>query len=150
MGVLDSVEVLVVDDQSTFLDLATEMLHAIGVRTVVQATSGQQALALLNTEESTINCVLCDVSMVQDNGLGLLMNIRAGQARHVRRDIPFILVTSHSDAEFVDTAQKLGATGYLLKPLSAEKLRDAMRPDRMTNIFQWPTSPSGRAGFPPD
>lgn len=145
MGVLDNLKVLVVDDQHSFLDLATEMLHALGVTTVVQATSGQRALELLNVETSTLNCVLCDVSMAEDNGFSLLMSIRSGQARHVPRDIPIVLVTVHSDAEFVDTAKRLGATGYLVKPLSAEKLRDAMRPDRLTNIFQWPTSPFGHA-----
>lgn len=144
MSVLNQLEVLIVDDEQAFLDVIEEMLRSIGVLSIARAQSGQEASALLEMPGCRINCVLCDVSMPEDNGFGLLVSIRAGQSRQIPQDLPFYLVTSHADADFVNTAQKLGATGYLVKPVRPDTLRDAIRPDRLTNIFQRPTTPFGR------
>jgi hypothetical protein len=56
------------------------------------------------------------------NGLQLLQMVRAGKAHHTPPSTCFILLTGAADAAVVNTAVELDVTGYLVKPVSFDKL----------------------------
>jgi DNA-binding NarL/FixJ family response regulator len=66
--------------------------------------------------------------IVTDISMPLLSGLRA--ARQLRRDqpsIPIIFLTIREDPAFVAEAQKLGASGYVVKRCAASDLMPAMR-----------------------
>ncbi len=72
------------------------------------------------------------------NGLALLRAIRAGERT---RSVPFILITGDEDRLKVGEATRAGATGFLLKPISApdfaEKIRDVFKGAGDERLIRW-------------
>ena len=108
--------ILVVDDDPTILDLAAAALNkGFDVVTAEDAHTARQAL-----EEGGVELVLCDWMLPDVNGDKLLGWAKQSPAL---RHIPFVMVTARDDKEFVVTAIRLGADGYLIKPFTPERLR---------------------------
>ena len=68
--------------------------------------------------------ILCDVSMPEMDGYGVLETLRAD---HATVSIPFIFLTAKGDKKDLRTGMNLGADDYLTKPASAEEVLSAMR-----------------------
>ena len=64
--------------------------------------------------------------MPHGNGLQLLKALRTGMIPSTRPDTCFIMMSANTDTEVVKTAAELDVSGYLLKPLAADKLRSAI------------------------
>lgn len=105
--------VLVADDHSLFRDGIVSLLEAAGFEVVGQVGDGRQALT--ETRRLKPDVVLLDISMPEMNGLEAL--------RHLREESPDVhvvmLTVSDDDADLLEAIQA-GASGYLLKSLSAE------------------------------
>lgn len=117
---------LVVDDDDIFVGAIVGILQSMGAGKVVTARSGSDALAKLAAIQRPIDCVLCDVKMPGGNGLQLLQALRLGMAKSVRADACFILITAVADSELIKTAGQLDANGYIVKPVTREKLAMAI------------------------
>lgn len=115
---------LVVDDDNVFLATIIAMLESLGATKIFAATSGSSALQTLTHQP--VDCVLCDLKMPAGNGLQLLQAIRLGMARSIRADSCFIFITAAADAELIKAAGQLDANGYVVKPLTREKLTNAI------------------------
>ena len=104
--------VLVVDDSSTMLMSLRGVLSSGGfdVRT---ASSGAEALESLDTEARP-DLVITDLNMPQMDGLTLLGRLRTHKAT---RFTPVLLLTTESETSKRQEARKLGATGWLVKPV---------------------------------
>ncbi len=109
---------LVVDDGPVERIAGKAMLEELGFA-VITARSGEEALVLL--AERQIDLVLCDISMPGMGGLTLLET-----ARKQPHAPPFIISTSHDDAEHAVASLRRGAYGYLTKPLRFEALRETV------------------------
>ncbi|CAN5467076.1 hypothetical protein BH11PSE11_BH11PSE11_04320 [soil metagenome] len=109
---------LVVDDGPVERLAGTAMMEKLNF-SVTSAASGEDALVFLKARQFDI--VLCDISMPGMGGLQL-MEI----TRDHPRPPPFIISTSHDDAEHAVASLRRGAYGYLTKPLRFESLRDAV------------------------
>ena len=109
---------LVVDDGLVERLLAKTMLEKLGF-SVSTASSGEEALHLI--EEKPVDLVICDIAMPGMDGLKLL-----DSARSHGKPPPFIMSTNHNDAEHALASMRLGACGYLTKPLRFESLREAV------------------------
>jgi DNA-binding NarL/FixJ family response regulator len=120
---LEDLHVLLVDDDVAFLDLLEALLQAIGVKLVSRATSGRDAFGQLHNATRVVDCVLCDYTMAEGNGLQLLQAIRMAKIKHFRPDACFILLTASGDTEVVGTAARLDVSGYLVKPVTPDKLK---------------------------
>ncbi len=120
---LEDLHVLLVDDDTAFLDLLEALLGHLGVKTVTRAASGREAFGKLHHIERVVDCVLCDYSMAEGNGLQLLQAIRTAKIKFFRPDACFILVTSSGEHETVDLAARLDVSGYLVKPVTPDKLK---------------------------
>jgi CheY-like chemotaxis protein len=120
---LEDLHVLLVDDDLAFLDLLEALLNAVGIKTVSRATSGREAFGLLHNPSRVVDCVLCDYSMAEGNGLQLLQAIRTAKIQNFRPDAWFILLTASGDHEVVGLAARLDVSGYLVKPVTPDKLK---------------------------
>ncbi len=99
-------------------------LESDGVE-VVEASTGAEALKHLS--RGGFSLVLLDVNMPDLSGLELVAFARKLPAT---RDVPVVMVTTEGRETDKQRAINLGASGYVVKPFSAEALLDALRPHR--------------------
>jgi two-component system chemotaxis response regulator CheY len=131
---LKNLHILIVDDDATTLDLIAALLMSMGVAQVTRATSGADAVGKLIKTDKVVDCVLCDYTMANGNGLQLLQAIRMGQVRYFRPDACFVLLTASGDPITVALALELDVNGYLVKPATPDKLRQAISKARAKAI----------------
>lgn len=110
--------VLIVDDSLQSL-LALEAILEGPDRTLVRATSGEEALKHLL--EQSFAVILLDIKMTGMDGYQTAKLIRE---REKTRDIPIIFLTSYNkeDAQ-IAKGYAYGAVDYIIKPVVAETLR---------------------------
>jgi two-component system nitrogen regulation response regulator NtrX len=106
--------VLVVDDESGIRFSLRGILEDEGM-VVLEAESGEQALALLDTEEPDL--VFLDIWLPGVDGLEVL-----GAIKSRREEIPVIVISGHGSIETAVSAIKKGAYDFIEKPLSLEKV----------------------------
>ena len=131
---LSALHVLIVDDDGTFLDLVEAMLQSLCVGHVTRATSGREAFEKLHASSRVVDVIFCDYHMSQGTGLELLWVVRTGQVKAVRPDACFILLTASGDPDTVSVAAQLDVSGYLVKPVTPQKLRAAISQGRKRAI----------------
>jgi two-component system chemotaxis response regulator CheY len=109
--------ILVVDDSLTMLMSLKANLSSGGFR-VETANNGQAALDKLKAGIKP-NLILTDVNMPVMGGLELIGKLRALQGF---RFIPILTLTTESQAAKRDEGRRLGATGWLVKPVDGDEL----------------------------
>jgi len=112
---------LVVDDEAFQRDMARRFLSQAGAEAVVEAADGQAAIDMILRYDMAFDAVVTDFKMAQMNGLALLKAIRTG-AHGLKRNMPVIMLTAHSDSQLVAAALALDADGFVVKPVSREGL----------------------------
>lgn len=113
--------VLVVDDNKFTADLVRKILNAHGISEVYQEYSGETALACLFSNH--VNVVICDVVMKGMSGLQFTKAVRDGYVPLPgKRETPIVMLTAHSEQNIVMASLKIGANGYLVKPIVPKKL----------------------------
>jgi chemotaxis family two-component system sensor histidine kinase/response regulator PixL len=108
--------ILVVDDSITVQQHLSRILKQAGYP-VCLVSDGQEALAQLR--QRPIQLVVCDLEMPYMDGFELL---RQKQQDPDLREIPVVMLTSHSGATERQRALDLGASAYLTKPCQDPKL----------------------------
>lgn len=109
---------LVIDDSPTTRDLVRRALKSIfGGVTVLLAENGRDALKLLREEK--IDIIISDWNMPVMNGEELLYAVRDDAEL---KEIPFVMMSTNSDRDFIIMAIQLGVTQYIVKPFSTEEL----------------------------
>ena len=130
---ISGLSVLVVDDDPSTLMIAEALLVGMGVGNTECVRSGSEAFRRL-IAGPTVDCILCDIHMVDGNGFQLLRSIRLGEVRGVRPDTCVILMSGMTVPDYVRAAQKFDANGYLAKPFSAEALSNAVEKGRFRSV----------------
>lgn len=118
----DDVCILVVDDFSTMRRVIRRILRDMGLENVVEADNGKKAWELLSQQR--FDMVICDWNMPRMSGLDLLEKVRAEKRL---AGLPFMMVTAEGKKNFIDRANRMGVTGYITKPFSAEQLAGKLR-----------------------
>jgi DNA-binding NtrC family response regulator len=111
---MSAARLLLVDDEPRFVETLGKRLAARGFDVAV-ATSGAEALERL--QAAAVDVVVLDVRMPGMDGLQTL--------KEIRRLHPFVRVVLLSGAASVNAAidgMRLGASDYLLKPVTLEDL----------------------------
>jgi DNA-binding NtrC family response regulator len=108
--------VLIVDDDPVQRRLLEAMVGRFGYQAVV-AEGGDAALRLLGGAQR-IDCVVLDLVMPDLDGLGVLARMR-----EVGLDIPVIVQTAHGGIDNVVSVMRAGATDFVVKPASPERLQ---------------------------
>ncbi|MGE0435087.1 MAG: response regulator, partial [Planctomycetota bacterium] len=116
---LESLRVLVVDDNATARDILTHMLTRAGM-TADQAADGDTALRMLD-DGPPYDLVMLDWRMPGRDGLDVARQIR------LRPSPPaIVMVTAFGREDLRDAADGLNISGYLSKPVTASTLLDTV------------------------
>ncbi len=111
--------VLLVDDHGLVRAGLKAMLEQHGIVVVGEASDGREALERIAALAPDV--VLMDLSMPGFSGLEALRRAVAEQPR-----LKVIVVSMHSDREYVRQALAAGAAGYLMKSADPSELADAI------------------------
>ncbi len=118
---MDPIKVLICDDQELLVNGLSEILsRAEGLSVVATAYDGEEALAKL--AEVPVDVVLMDIRMSNMNGVVATQHIKTQYP-----NVKVIILTTFDDREYILDAMNYGASGYLLKDVSAEILVDSIR-----------------------
>lgn len=113
-----AIRILVVDDASFIRDMVKRNLREkIPHVEVYDAVDGNRACALLKGQK--VDLILSDWEMPGMSGEEFLRWVRGHESF---ADIPFIMVTSRGDREFVIKAIEAGVSDYISKPFTPEEL----------------------------
>ena len=110
--------VLIVDDDPVQRRLLEAMVQRFGYQAVV-AEGGDAAVNLLTGPDATrVDCLILDLVMPDLDGLGVLARMRDAGL-----NIPVIVQTAHGGIDNVVSVMRAGATDFVVKPASAERLQ---------------------------
>jgi two-component system, chemotaxis family, chemotaxis protein CheY len=107
---------LIVDDHVHIRKAMVKIFISSGVSNIEEASSGSQAIQLLNTKAFDI--VLCDLYMPGINGFEVIHHIRT---RDLRSDIPIVVVSGEANRADIVKAYEQGASDYILKPFVTDE-----------------------------
>lgn len=114
-----SKRVLVADDSSTMRKIIIRSLQAVGVPGAIEASDGAEAVSLFKPGE--FDLILTDWNMPGKSGLEVIQEIRDKDP-----SVPIIMVTTEADRARVVQAIQAGVSDYLVKPFTAETLREKL------------------------
>ncbi|MGQ9370240.1 response regulator [Azospirillum sp. ST 5-10] len=106
-------QIAIVDDEPVILETLTAYFKDAGFK-VFSAESAEGLRRLL--AHNTVDLVLLDIRLPDENGLSLMRDIRA------HSEIPVILVTSKAEETDRVVGLELGADDYVTKPFSPREL----------------------------
>ena len=120
-AIFESINILVVDDEAFMRTLITRLLRELGVPEVLTAADGKEGLDKLALDGGHVDLVICDLEMPNMDGFEVVAALRADKSLP-RPDVPVLILTGHSDVEYVHKAVETGIHGFLVKPVSRESL----------------------------
>jgi two-component system chemotaxis response regulator CheY len=126
---LESLSVLIIEDEFHVRRLVSQILHRIGIRHVYEAEDG--GAGLMETLRVKPKLVLCDIHMKPVNGLTYLANLRKAKVGDVA-STPVIFLTADAERDTVMLAKDLRVDGYLVKPVSVNDVKKQIT--RVLNI----------------
>lgn len=116
--------ILLVDDMKADIELTKNIFRQEKLQcNLLVAHDAENALQLLNhviDEGNSIECVLLDINMPGTDGFELLELMRNDKRM---QHINIIMCTGSSYHKDIKKAKALGATGYMVKPPSSQKLK---------------------------
>ena len=114
--------IMIVDDSSTMLMSLRNSLEIAGFA-VLEANDGSVALKTLQGGAKP-DLIITDINMPNMGGIEFIAKARALPGL---RFIPILALTTESQQGKRDEAKKLGATGWLLKPVSGTDLNKIIK-----------------------
>lgn len=118
-GTLPQLKILMEDDHPLTLTLLSNILKQLGFMHLKEAEDGEQALAVISTEDITF--LFTDLNMPNLSGVELIRHIRQNEAT---RELPVIVVSGESDRDMVVQALQAGADAFVVKPFSSQIIRE--------------------------
>lgn len=117
--------IMIVDDVSIMRFTIKNHLQKLGHNIVIEATNGDEAIKLYSLSKLKPDIVTMDITMPAVNG------VRNGiealeKIREIDKNAKVIMVTSHGEEKLVMEAVTKGAKGYVLKPITEEKLKTVL------------------------
>jgi len=127
------ITVLLADDHAVVRDGLRALLEIESdIQVVGEAATGREAIQL--TKKLLPAVVVMDIAMPLLNGLEA--------ARQILKALPatrILILSAHSDDEYVDEVIRIGAAGYMVKQTSAHDLPKAIREAHRGKTFFSPT-----------
>jgi two-component system, NarL family, invasion response regulator UvrY len=118
---LSLISVFLVDDSHFLRERLKHLLaDEPGILVTGEASSGRDALAQVTRQH--FDLVLLDISLPDLTGFDVLLQIK-----QIQPALPVLMLTTHSEPQYVARALRLGAAGYVTKDQINEKLIAAIR-----------------------
>jgi two-component system chemotaxis response regulator CheY len=113
--------VVFVDDSASVREAVGCVLEQNGY-TVLKAGDGLESLKYF--EGTPVDLLITDLHMPRMNGIALIQTLRkSSQYKH----LPILVLTTEAQIEQKMEAKRAGATGWLVKPFTPEKLMAIIR-----------------------
>ena len=130
---MDKTRVLLAEDHTIVRKGLRSLLDKeTGIKVVGEAEDGREAIA--KAEELHPDVVVMDIAMPGLNGLEATRQIK--KRFH---DIKIIILTMHTNKEYVSQTLKAGASGYLVKKAAPDELISAINAVHKGNSFLSPS-----------
>ncbi len=114
-------QILVIEDESDLRQFSRWLLEAEGYH-VLQAEDGNEGIRI--ARQGKIDLILLDIRLPNTYGWAVLAEIKNTPAL---ADIPVVIFTASADVYYKSRALKMGAADYLVKPVSAETLKECIK-----------------------
>lgn len=118
---MDSLKLLIVEDDVASLELMTEVLSALKAQ-VKPIGDSVKAAVVINQEK--FDGIFLDLEMPKVNGFQLAQKIRESSWN---RYTPIVIVSGREERDTMEQAFANGATFYLQKPVDRQKLNNLFR-----------------------
>ncbi len=112
-----SKKILIVDDSTAIRQSITYILNQEGYETV-EAKDGLEAFQMLEGI-GKLDLVITDVNMPNMDGITFIRKTREVAAF---KFVPILVLTTESQGSKMNEGKEAGATGWIVKPFSADKL----------------------------
>lgn len=115
-----AVNVMITDDHSMIREGLKQLLELEGdFKVVAEAADGVECISKL--EEVTPDVLLLDINMPNMNGLEVLQKMKEKKIK-----VKVLVLTIHSEVEYLLKAVDIGVNGYLLKDSESAELKKAI------------------------
>ncbi|HEX9703251.1 MAG TPA: response regulator [Rhodospirillales bacterium] len=121
MAVDLDMNVLIVDDFDSMLDVMRKLLRRLNFRNIDQARDGAEALKKLKAGK--FGLVISDWNMEPMDGVELYAKVRADENL---KHLPFVMVTAETQWSKLARAEEAGIEHYLFKPVTEEHLKQKL------------------------
>jgi len=108
-------KLVVVDDEKWVRRGILSKVKTLPFSWVREASSGEEAYRLIHDEEPHI--VITDIKMPLMDGIALIQKVK-----DTMPNVCFIIVSGYAEFDYAEKALNMGVQGYLLKPISEERL----------------------------
>jgi two-component system chemotaxis response regulator CheY len=112
-------KILIVDDFSTMRRIIKNLLRDLGYTNTQEADDGLTALPIL--KGGGIEFLVTDWNMPGMQGIDLLKEVRADAGL---ASLPVLMVTAEQKREQIVEAAEAGVNGYIVKPFTAQTLKE--------------------------
>ncbi len=112
-------KILIVDDFSTMRRIIKNLLRDLGFNNTQEADDGSTALPML--QNGDFDFLITDWNMPNMPGIDLLKAVRADNKL---KTLPVLMVTAEAKRDQIVEAAEAGVNGYVVKPFTAETLRE--------------------------
>lgn len=106
---LKKLKLLFVEDEDDLIKIISDTLKKLDAN-FLTAPNGEEALKIIE-ENKDISIIITDINMPVMNGLDMIKEI---QNRDI--DIPIVIMSAHTEMDYLEKAKELGINNYLLKP----------------------------------
>ncbi len=110
-------KVLIIDDSQFIVKQISQIFMSRDFEIAGTANNGKEGVEMFKAKKSGIDFITLDITMPEMDGLEALKLIREADP-----NVVVIMITALGTAEAVKEAIKLGAKGYIVKPLDREKV----------------------------
>ena len=115
--------IILVDDDLNDLDVLTAAITELGYKNTIRPFTGaKSAMDFLGTTTDIPFVILCDIRMVEMNGLEFRNAINQNDYLR-KKSIPFIFLTEAVSQEIVNIAYDLTVQGFIIKPRTFSDLK---------------------------
>jgi YesN/AraC family two-component response regulator len=114
-------KILIVDDESATRKGIVSSLkwEEFGINEVFEASNGREALTIVG--ENKIDIVISDIRMPALNGIDLMETL------YKKHDCQVILMSAYTEKEYLKSAIRFHAAGYIEKPVNLAELKNVIR-----------------------
>lgn len=109
---------LYVEDDAEILENVTFLLERY-VKKVYSAKDGEEAFSMYKKHQPDI--FIADINLPKLGGLEVSSKIR-----QENDNMPIVIITAHNDQIFLDKADELNVSSYVVKPFRLQDLKEAV------------------------
>jgi two-component system chemotaxis response regulator CheY len=154
MSALQTLHILLVDDNQHMRAITSAILQSAGVRNIREVSDGAAALDCVR--DQTVDLAIVDFNMFPLDGVEFTRLVR-NSPDSANPYLPIIMMTGHSEKSRVTEARDAGVTEFVVKPITAKAVFDRIqavimrpRPFVKTDDYFGPdrrrTNPAGYKG----